>query len=68
MTDQEAYRLENKYPVRAIESEASGLKYVVDSDGRGIIIAGQRGMTGLSKRQARVLCRELPEILEGMLG
>lgn len=66
MTDLEAYRLENKYPVRAIESEASGLKYLVDDDRRGLVIAGQVGMTGLSMRQAKALVRELPGILENL--
>lgn len=66
MTDLEAYRLENKYPVRAIESEARGLKYLVDDDRKGLVIAGQEGMTGLSLRQAEALCRELPGILENL--
>lgn len=67
MTDLEAYAIENRYPeVQAIESEALGLKYLVDEDNRGIIISGMRGMTGLDIRQAKALARELPQILEGM--
>lgn len=66
MTDLEAYRLENKYPVRAIESSVRGLKYLVDDDRKGLVIAGQEGMTGLSLRQAQAVARELPGILEGM--
>lgn len=68
MTDLEAYRLENKYPVRVIESEARGLKYLVDDDRRGLIISGQAGMTGLSLRQAKALAVELPGVLEGIKG
>lgn len=66
MTDLEAYRLENKYPVRAIESSARGLKYLVDDDRKGLVIAGQEGMTGLSVRQLQALVRELPDILDGL--
>lgn len=66
MTDLEAYRLENKYPVRAVQSEANGLKYLVDDDRKGVIVSGMKGMTGLSIRQAKALCRELPGILEEM--
>lgn len=68
MTDNEAWRLERIYPVLTIDSKAPGLVYIVDSDKRGVIISGLKGMTGLSRRQAEVLCRELPEILEDYLG
>lgn len=67
MTDLEAYILENKYPVRAIESEARGLKYLVDDDRKGLMIAGKVGMTGLTLRQVEALCMELPGVLEGMM-
>ena len=66
MNDLEAYRLENKFPVRGIQSEANGLKYLVDDDRQGVIISGMRGKTGLNIRQAKALCRELPGILEEM--
>ena len=66
MDDLEAYRLENKYPVRGIQSEANGLKYLVDDDRQGVIISGMRGKTGLDIRQAKALCKELPGILEEM--
>lgn len=66
MNDLEAYRLENSYPVRAIQSEANGLKYLVDDDRRGVVVSGMRGKTGLSITQARALCRELPGILRDM--
>ena len=66
MRDLEVYRLENKFPVRGIQSEANGLKYLVDDDRQGVIISGMRGKTGLDIRQAKALCRELPEILRGM--
>lgn len=66
MNDLEAYRLENKFPVRGIQSEANGLKYLVDDDRKGVIISGMRGKTGLDIRQAKALCRELPGILEEM--
>lgn len=66
MNDLEAYRLENKFPVRGIQSEANGLKYLVDDDRQGVIISGMRGKTGLDIRQAKALCRELPGILEEM--
>lgn len=66
MGDLEVYRLENKFPVRGIQSEANGLKYLVDDDRKGVIISGMRGKTGLDIRQAKALCRELPGILRGM--
>lgn len=66
MGDLEVYRLENKFPVRGIQSEANGLKYLVDDDRQGVIISGMRGKTGLNIRQAKALCRELPEILREM--
>ena len=66
MNDLEAYRLENKFPVRGIQSEADGLKYLVDDDRKGVIISGMRGKTGLDIRQAKALCKELPGILRGM--
>lgn len=66
MGDLEVYRLENKYPVRGIQSEANGLKYLVDDDRQGVIISGMRGKTGLDIRQAKALCKELPGILRGM--
>lgn len=67
MNDLKAYALENNHPeVRMIDSEANGLKYALDNEQRGIIISGMRGSTGLDIRQAKALCRELPEILEGM--
>ena len=47
MGDLEVYRLENKFPVRGIQSEADGLKYLVDDDRQGVIISGMRGKTGL---------------------
>lgn len=66
MGDLEVYRLENKYPVRGIQSEANGLKYLVDDDRQGVIVSGMRGKTGLDIRQAKALCRELPGILREM--
>ena len=66
MGDLEVYRLENKFPVRGIQSEANGLKYLVDDDRQGIIISGMRGKTGLDIRQAKAICRELPGILRDL--
>ena len=66
MGDLEVYRLEHKFPVRGIQSEANGLKYLVDDDRQGVIISGMRGKTGLDIRQAKALCKELPGILRGM--
>lgn len=66
MGDLEVYRLENTYPVRGIQSEANGLKYLVDDDRQGVIVSGMRGKTGLDIRQAKALCRELPGILREM--
>ena len=66
MGDLEVYRLENKFPVRGIQSEADGLKYIVDDDRKGVIISGVRGKTGLDIRQAKALCKELPGILRDM--
>lgn len=66
MGDLEVYRLENKFPVRGIQSEANGLKYLVDDDRKGVIISGMRGKTGLDIRQVKALCKELPGILRDM--
>ena len=66
MDDLEVYRLENKFPVRGIQSEADGLKYLVDDDRQGVIISGMRGKTGLDIRQVKALCKELPGILRDM--
>lgn len=64
MSDLEAYRLENKLPgVLVIDSAAAGLRYAVDEERRGLMIAGQVGKTGLNLSQARTLQRELGEIL-----
>ena len=66
MDDLEAYRLENKYPVYGVQSRENGLKYFYDGECRGIVIAGMKGKTGCSIRQAKAICRELPEILREM--
>lgn len=66
MNDNQAYKLENAYPVRAIQSEQNGLKYLVDDDRLGVIVSGREGLTGLTISQAKAVCRELPGILEGM--
>ena len=67
MNDLEIYALEKRLPVQGIESRAAGLKYIMDSERRGLVIAGQRGMTGLSIRQLKALQADLPGLLE-MLG
>lgn len=68
MQDMEAYRIENAFSVRAIDSSCRGLKYFVDNDRRGIVIAGDRGMVGLTLKQAGALAEELPAIIETQLG
>lgn len=64
MTDLPIYALENKYGVRGIESGATGLKYIMDGERRGLIIAGQLGLTGLTIRQLKALRDDLPGLLE----
>ena len=60
----EAYAIENRDPtIRSIQSDAAGLIYFVDGSNR-IAIAGNRGVTLLSKRQALALSDELGSILE----
>ncbi len=67
MRDYEAYKLENRCPgVRSISSDDEDLKYFVDSEERGVVIAGIKGRAGLTVKQAKAVCRELPEILRGM--
>lgn len=66
MDDLEVYRLENRFQVRGIDSEAIGLKYLLDDDRKGVIISGMKGKTGLDIRQAKALCKELPGILRVM--
>lgn len=69
MGDLEVYALSNRYPeIMAIESEANGLKYLLDSDRKGIIISGQKGKTGLSKTQFIALCREVCGIASQYFG
>ena len=66
MDDLEAYRLENKYHVYGVQSRENGLKYFYDDELRGIVIAGMKGKTGCSIRQAKAICRELPGILRDL--
>lgn len=66
MDDLEAYRIENKHPVYGVQSRENGLKYFYDGERRGIVIAGMKGKTSCSIRQAKAICRELPEILREM--
>lgn len=69
MGDLEVYALSNRYPeIMAIESEANGLKYILDNDRKGIIISGQKGKTGLSKTQFIALCREVCGIASQYFG
>lgn len=64
MKSGEAYRLGNRYPdVLFIDSAASGLRYAVDGERRGLVIAGQAGKTGLNLSQVRALHKELGEIM-----
>lgn len=67
MTGNEAYRLENTYPVLGIESEAAGVFYFVDDDKQGIVISGVREKVWLTVRQAKAVCRELPGIVRDFL-
>ena len=41
MNDLEIYALEKRLPVQGIESGAAGLKYIMDSARRGLVIAGR---------------------------
>lgn len=69
MGDLEVYALSNRYPeIMAIESEANGLKYILDNDRKGIIISGQKGKTGLSKTQFIALCRDVCGIASQYFG
>lgn len=69
MGDLEVYALSNRHPeIMAIESEANGLKYILDNDRKGIIISGQKGKTGLSKTQFIALCREVCGIASQYFG
>ena len=69
MGDLEVYALSNRCPeIMAIDSEANGLKYILDNDRKGIIISGQKGKTGLSKTQFIALCREVCGIASQYFG
>lgn len=69
MGDLEVYALSNRYPeLVAIDSEANGLKYILDDDRKGIIISGQKGKTGLSKSQFLALCKEACGIARDYFG
>lgn len=68
MTDLQIYALENKYGVRGIEGGAAGLKYIMDDERRGLIIAGRVGLTGLTIRQLKALRDDLPGLLEMLEG
>ena len=67
MTETQRDRLESRYArygVMGIDSAVSGLVYLIDEDHQGIVIAGYRGMTGLTLRQAHAVATELRGILE----
>lgn len=66
MTELGIYALCNRYrDTQAIDSEEKCLQYIVDKDKKGVIITGY-GMTLLSIRQAKAVCRELPGVLEDL--
>ena len=64
MESREAYAIENRDPaIQSIQSDAAGLVYFIDGT-RRIAIAGERGVTLLSKRQALALLNELEGIVK----
>lgn len=69
MRDIKAYRTENKfteYGVKCIDSDEEGLVYIVDGERKGVIVAGERGMTVLTTAQAKALANELSDIIDLM--
>lgn len=72
MSSEEAAQIErNNEGVFAIESEEQGLIYFtdrVDSCQRRLVIAGKGGRTLLTRKQAVMLARELPQIIETYLN
>lgn len=53
--------------LRMIDSEARDLQYIVCDDGDGVVISGLYGMTGLTRKQAEALLRELPDVIDTYL-
>jgi hypothetical protein len=65
MTEMEVERIEARVPgVIVMDSKARGLKYFFDDNQSRMAIGGQKGLVILSMRQARMLARELAEVIE----
>jgi purine-nucleoside phosphorylase len=64
--------IECKYDVRAIESEVKGLYYLEDDDKKHIgiltVINGNTQHIILSKKQAKMLAKEMKSICEVVFG
>lgn len=56
--------IEMKHPnIKGIQGDAAGLAYFFSDDDQRVAIAGQHGLTILTKEQARAVARELMEIV-----
>lgn len=63
--DFEVARIEARVPgVIVMDSEMPGIKYFFDSDQSRMVIAGQKGYAMFTMAQARVLARELADVIE----
>jgi glutaredoxin 2 len=49
--------------IRSVASEANGLAYFVSDNDTRVAVAGTKGITILTKEQARAVARELMEIV-----
>ena len=65
MTEAEVKKVEARVPgVIVMDSSAPGLVYFFDEDQSRMAIAGKKGIVMLSMTQAKVLARELSEVIE----
>lgn len=68
MKEQLAERFALKHDeLRMIDSKARNLQYIVCDGGDGIVLSGLYGMTGLTRKQAETLLKELPDVMETYL-
>ena len=65
MTSEESFKIECEHPdIMVVDSKANGLRYLFDDGKSRLAIAGQKGITMLTIRQAKALRDELNDIIE----
>lgn len=64
MNSLQATMFEKKYGLIGVDSLDPHIHYFLDGCGKGMIIAGENGIAGLTLEQAELVARELPGIVE----